>query len=101
MTVNRTVNEIVDDGNAQRYDQHMPQTRISEQAHRTLRRLCTQTGSTSEQVIDAALELLERDRLLAAINAGYAALRRDEAAWAGAAAESEEWDAALRDGLDP
>ncbi|HUF50853.1 MAG TPA: hypothetical protein VMN60_08480 [Longimicrobiales bacterium] len=54
---------------------------------------------TSEQVIDAALELLERDRLLNAINAGCAALRRDESAWADATAESEVWDAALRDGL--
>lgn len=101
MTVNISVNDIVDGSATERYHDHMPQTRISEQAHRTLRRLCTQTGATSEQVIDTALELLERDRLLTAINAGFAALRRDETAWADATAELEVWDVALRDGLDP
>jgi len=76
----------------------MPQTRISERAHRTLRQLAEELGESSEKVLDRALDLLERERLLDAINAGYAALRSDPAAWAEETAEREEWDVTLSDG---
>jgi hypothetical protein len=76
----------------------MPQTRISERAHQTLRQLAEELGESSEKVLDRALDLLERERLLDAINAGYAALRSDPAAWAEEMAEREEWDATLSDG---
>jgi hypothetical protein len=76
----------------------MPQTRISERAHRTLRRLAEELGESSEKVLDRALDLLERERLLDAINIGYATLRSDPAAWAEETAEREEWDVTLSDG---
>ncbi len=79
----------------------MPQTRISERGHQTLRRLAGESGETSEQILDRALELLERAQLLDAINAGYAALRADPAAWAEELAEREKWDATLEDGAEP
>jgi hypothetical protein len=36
-----------------------------------------------------------------AVNAGYAALRADSAAWAEIEAERKLWDGTLMDGLDP
>jgi hypothetical protein len=79
----------------------MPQTRISERAHRTIRRLAAETGQTSEQILDEALDRFERERLLDAINAGYAALRLDAEGWAAEQTEREAWDATLEDGPEP
>lgn len=76
----------------------MPQTRVSSQAHQVIRRIAEETGETSEQILDRALDLLERERLLDAINAGYAALRADPEAWAEERAERDAWDATLADG---
>jgi len=77
----------------------MPQTRISEGSHQVLRQLATETGKTFEQVIDDALNAYQRERLLAAINAGYAALRADPTAWAAEREERAAWDVTLADGL--
>ena len=76
----------------------MPQTRISSRAHRTLRRISTETGHTSEQLLDRAVDLLERHRLVDAINAGYAALKSDPGAWKVEKGERELWDRTLADG---
>lgn len=76
----------------------MPQTRISTWGHQTLRKLSEESGMTSEQVLDRALDLLERERMLEAVNAGYAALRADPRAWADELAEREHWDDTLADG---
>jgi hypothetical protein len=76
----------------------MPQTRISERSHELIRRISRDTGETSEQIVEQALDLLERERLLDAINAGFAALRADRDDWAGERAERELWDATLADG---
>ena len=50
----------------------MPQTRISQEGHRLLRTLSEELGLTSEQLLDRALDLLERQRALDEINQGYA-----------------------------
>lgn len=76
----------------------MPQTRISEETHRVLKQLATETGWTFEHVIDDALSLYQRERLLQAINEGFAALRADPAAWAAERAERDAWDVTLADG---
>ena len=76
----------------------MPQTRISERSHEAIRRIAGETGQTSEQIVDQALLLLERDRLLDAINAGFAILKADPAAWAEEKAERDLWDTTLADG---
>jgi predicted transcriptional regulator len=78
----------------------MPQTRISERTHRTLKQLAAGTGRTFEQVIEDALALYEREQLLQGINAGYAALRADAQAWAAEQDERAIWDASIADGLD-
>ena len=76
----------------------MPQTRISQRAHQTLRRLSKETGQSSEEILDRALEALERKQLLDGINEGYAALKADPEAWEEELEERELWDATLGDG---
>jgi DNA-binding PadR family transcriptional regulator len=76
----------------------MPQTRISESGYRTLRKIAEDTHRTSEQVLDEALDRLEREHLLDALNAGYVRLRENPAAWADEQAERQLWDATLADG---
>lgn len=78
----------------------MPQTRISERTHRTLKQLAVESGRTFEQVIDDAVAVYERERLLTAINNGYAALRSDPEAWAAEQRERALWDGTLTDGTD-
>ena len=78
----------------------MPQTRISDRTHRALKHLAAESGRTFEQVIEDAIALYERDRLLDAINAGYAALREDPESWAAERRERDAWDGTLDDGLD-
>ena len=70
----------------------MPQTRISEPAHRLLRRLSRELGMSSEALLDRALELLERQRTLDAINSGYADLRADREGWVEELAERRLWE---------
>jgi hypothetical protein len=78
----------------------VPQTRISTWGHKTLRNLAKEYGMTSEQVLDRAIDLLERERLLEAVNAGYAALRADPEAWAEELAERALWETTIGDGLE-
>ena len=50
-------------------------------------------------IIATALEAYRRERFLRAVNAGYATLREDAAAWARVAEERVAWDGTLLDGL--
>ena len=78
----------------------MPQTRITERTHRTLKQLAADTGHTFEQLIEQALAVYQREQLLHAITAGYAGLRSDPDAWAAELWERAQWDMRLTDGLD-
>jgi len=73
--------------------------RISSSAHDELRLLSTRTGKPMQAVVEAAIELYRRQVFLDEVNAGYAALRQDPAAWSEIAEERSEWDATLADGL--
>jgi hypothetical protein len=52
------------------------------------------------EVLDAAVEMLRRERLLEETNQAYAALRADAKAWQRELAERKVWDAALSDDLE-
>lgn len=66
-----------------------------------IRKIAEETGASSEQIVEQALDLLEKERLLDAINAGHAALRRDKRAWNREQRERELWHASLSDGEYP
>jgi hypothetical protein len=74
---------------------------ISEASHRLLKELAEQTGQTMRDVLDKALDAYRRKVFFEQLNAGYAELRADPEARAAHLAEREQWDATLRDGLDP
>lgn len=73
--------------------------RVSEKAHRTLTTLSREVGAPVGELVDQAVELLRRQRILDQINADYAALREDPEAWAEELAERALWDVTLADGL--
>ena len=75
--------------------------RMSMATHRKLKSLAAQTNQPMVELLDKAVEALQRQLFFEQINAGYAALRRDRSAWAEHLAERKLWDKTLMDGLDP
>ena len=73
--------------------------RITESTRALLRHLAEAEGRPMQLIIATALEAYRRERFLRAVNAGYATLREDAAAWAGVAEERAAWDRTLLDGL--
>jgi hypothetical protein len=78
-----------------------PTVRISETSERLLKELAEQTGQTTMEVLDQALDTYRRKLFFEQMNAGYAELRADPEAWAEHLAERKLWDTTLMDGLDP
>jgi hypothetical protein len=74
---------------------------ISEKSNAILRELAEETGRTTQEILDAAVEEYRRKLFIERVNAGYAALRADPEAWAEFQAELHAWDSTLMDGLDP
>ena len=75
--------------------------RISERSRETLRQLAAKSGESMQAILDKAIEQYRQERLMEEVNAAYAALRADPAAWADWQNEMAAWDATLMDGLDP
>ena len=73
--------------------------RISDSAHGTLRELARAEGKPMLAVLDEAVEALRRQRFLEQVNAAYASLRANAAAWNAVEGERREWDVTLGDGL--
>ncbi len=74
-------------------------TRISAAAHQTLREMSKAEGKPMLALLDEAVEGLRRQRFLERVNAAYAALRADPAAWTTVLDERRAWDTTLADGL--
>src|SRR5262245_26536540 len=69
--------------------------RISSSAHRALRLMAQADDEPMIETLEKAIEAFRPTRYLAALDADYARLRRDPAAWAEEAKELKEWDATL------
>lgn len=74
--------------------------RVSRRTRDTLRELSHTSGYSLQQVLEEALGLYQRQQLLEAANAAYAALREDVDAWHELESERAAWDATLTDGLE-
>ncbi|MCA9235751.1 MAG: ribbon-helix-helix protein, CopG family [Planctomycetales bacterium] len=74
--------------------------RINDDAHAKLKAICEESGRSMPEILDRAIELLRRERLLEATNRAFAALRDDPKAWAAEQRERREWDATLGDGVE-
>ncbi|HEV8686201.1 MAG TPA: hypothetical protein VGQ84_02935 [Gaiellaceae bacterium] len=68
--------------------------RIRPETHERLRQLAEQRDVPMQDVLDAAVERLWRESLLAALNEDYEALRADPGRWREELEERALWDAA-------
>jgi predicted transcriptional regulator len=74
--------------------------RITRSAHAALRALAEETDESMTEILDKAIEAYRKQRFLAGLNADFAALRKNRAAWEEEQAERNEWDTTLSDGLE-
>lgn len=65
-----------------------------------LKELAEWSGVSVEEALSQAVKEQHDRKFWEAVDAGYAALRADEASWAKLQAERKAWDATLMDGLD-
>jgi ribbon-helix-helix CopG family protein len=74
---------------------------ISEATLARLQEMAGWAGTSVEATLEQAVRDQYDRKFWDAVNAGYAALRADPAAWAEVEAERKLWDNALADGLGP
>lgn len=74
--------------------------RINDDTHAKLKTICEESGQSMPEVLDRAIELLRRERLLEATNRAFAALRDDPVAWAAEQRERQQWESTLGDGME-
>ena len=73
--------------------------RVSQKTRNTLQELSKDTGMTMQDIMDRAIAAYQRQRLLEATNAAYAALKNDPEAWNEMLEERAVWDMTLDDAL--
>jgi hypothetical protein len=74
---------------------------LSDRTYRKLRELAEHSKRSIEEELERLVEDQHRRWFWEQVNAGYAALRADPAAWQEELAERRLWEATLMDGLDP
>ena len=74
---------------------------VSEATRAKLEELANWAGIPVSEALERAVNDDYDRKFWEAVNAGYAALRADPAAWAEIEAERKLWDNTLMDGLDP
>ena len=73
--------------------------RIDRRTDRLLASLAKETGQPKKEIVARAVERVRRDSILDAMNAGYASLKADSAAWQREIDERGLWSVTLADGL--
>lgn len=73
--------------------------RVSLKTRNTIQELAEDTGMTMQDIIDRAVAAYQRQQLLEATNAAYAALKNDPEAWNALLEERAVWDVTLDDAL--
>lgn len=71
--------------------------RISDETKERIAKLASSTGRPMTELLDAAVDALERKLFFDELNARYAELRDDPQAWAGIRAEREAEEGSLGD----
>ncbi len=71
---------------------------ISESAHQLLQQLADLEKTSTEVVLDRALEVYRREIFLKQANAAFADLKSDEVAWREELEERDLWDNTIADG---
>lgn len=74
--------------------------RVSEQSHDLLRRLSEEKGISMIEALDLVLAEWEKQQFFRSLNASFAALRSDPAAWEEELEERRLWDQSLGDDVE-
>lgn len=74
--------------------------RVSDETRRRLAELAKTTRRPMTEVVDDAVDALERRVFFEEVNARYAELRADPVTWAEILAERAEWEGTLEDNLE-
>jgi hypothetical protein len=74
--------------------------RVSTKTRDVLHEMAQDTGLSMQQLLEQALEVYRRQRLLQEANAAYEALAADSEVWRDYQQELASWDATLADGLE-
>ena len=73
--------------------------RVSDIAYTKLDQIAQSTGYSKQDVIEQALESLERETILKQANEAYAEMRRNKKEWEQELQELDLWESTLEDGL--
>jgi predicted transcriptional regulator len=73
--------------------------RVSDEAYSKLNQIAKKTGFSKQDVIDTAINNLERETILKQANDAYSKLKKDRKQWLEYQEEISIWDATLEDGL--
>lgn len=73
--------------------------RVDRATSGAISRLARETGVSRKEIIALAVERLRRQRILASVNAGFAAIKRDSAIWREELGERRSWETTVADGL--
>jgi predicted transcriptional regulator len=73
--------------------------RVDRATSGAISRLAQETGLPRKEIVALAVERLRRHRILVSANAGFAAMRKDSAAWREELEERAGWETTLADGL--
>jgi predicted DNA-binding protein len=74
--------------------------RVSEESFVRLNNMARRLGISKQEIIDEALEKLERVNLMQQANEAYARLRKNPEEWREEERERDLWESALGDGLE-
>ena len=78
-----------------------PNIRISPKSKAVLRELAETQGTSMQAVLDAAIAHYQQDIFLDEVNAAFARLKSDPAAWQAELAERAVLEGSLLDGIEP
>lgn len=73
--------------------------RVSDEAYSKLNQIAQNIGISKQDVINTALDNLERETILKQANEFYATLRKDSKQWPEYREELSLWESTLEDGL--
>lgn len=74
--------------------------RVSEEAYSKLHQIALKSGSSKQEILDQALQNLERENILKQANEAYAAVKKDPKLWQEQQEELALWETSLADGLE-
>lgn len=73
--------------------------RVDRATSSAIARIARETGVARKEIVALAVERLRRQRVLESANAGFAAIKKDSAAWSEELEERGIWESTVADGL--